>query len=313
MSLTTSCPHAASILRFLAQRSEQLEGFHSGNARLVVQQFCDFLDRDDVLGFVSQALQRRVDTAPRGWHERALREGRVPPLPEDPAACMAFRYAALKLIRMDKLDLRHFVTNLFPGSYLDEKLMRWKRLIVHPFGADCRTLAAGLIARLPEGDWVDMAALIDGYLDGPFQQEGFGPRAWTDEDDRRVEAEEKARKDGRAPPPRPASGRAAPSSRATGPGATGPGATGSGAQTAGDASSRAALDDLAGALRADALTDVEREDLLLDVAALRVELERPRRARARIQARLDEMASRVAGAAGAAAACARARAALGDT
>ncbi len=291
MSLTTSRPHAESILRFLEQRSEQLEVFHSGNARLVVQQFCDFLDRDDVLGFVAQALHRRVDTAPKAWHERALREGHVPPLPDDPAACMAFRYAVLKLIRMDKLDLRHFVTNLFPGSYLDEKLMHWKRLIVHPFGADCRTLSRGLIARLPQGDWVDMAALVDEYLDGPFQQEGFGPRAWTDEDDRRVEAEEKARKEGRTPPPPAARPAAAPR----------------------DATPAAALDALEAALRAGALADDARHDLLLDVAALRVELERPRRARERLLARLDDVAARAATVGAAVDACARARAALGES
>lgn len=285
MSLTTSRPHAESLLRFLEQRSEQLELFHSGNARLVIQQFCDFFDRDDVLCYVSQALQRRVETSPKAWHERALREGRVPPLPDDPAACMAFRYAVLKQVRMDKLDLRHFVSNLFPGSYLDEKLMHWKRLIVHPFGADCRTLSRGLIARLPAGDWVDMSALVDEYLDGPFREEGFGPRAWNDDDDRRVEAEEEARKQGRALPPPPA-----PSAPARGDDA------------------HAALDALEAALRSASLSDADRGDLLLDVAALRVELERPRRALERIGARLDDVAAR---AAETAQACDRVRAALG--
>lgn len=283
MSLTTSRPHAASMLRFLEQRSEQLETFHSGNARLVVQQFCDFLDRDDVLSMLSQTLQRRVDTSPKAWNERALREGQAPPLPADPAACMAFRYATLKLVRMDKLDLRHLVTNVFPGSFLDEKLMHWKRLIVHPFGADCRTLARGLTDRLPEGDWVDLAALLDDYLDGPFVTEGFGPRAWGDEDDRAVEAAEAARKArplDRAPE-RPAAQAERPAPQA-------------------------ALDALEAALRQGAPEDL-RGDLLLDVAALRLELERGRREAARMAARLDDVAAR---APAAREACARVRAAL---
>ncbi|MCO5169259.1 MAG: hypothetical protein M9894_23185 [Planctomycetes bacterium] len=289
MSLTTSRPHAASMLRFLEQRSEQLEVFHSGNARLVVQQFCDFLDRDDVLSFLSQTLQRRVDTSPKAWHERALREGSAPPLPEDPAACMAFRYATLKLVRMDKLDLRHLVSNVFPGSYLDEKLMHWKRLIVHPFGADCRTLARGVTARLPEGDWVDLAALLDEYLDGPFVAEGFGPRAWSDADDEAVEVAEAARRAGRTPDERPATP-----------------ATPAPPTTAGGGDARAALDALEAAVRQTG--EEARGDLLLDVAALRLELERGRRERARMAARLDDVAAR---APAAREACARVRAAIG--
>lgn len=296
MTLTTSRPHAESLMRFLKQRSEQLEVFHSGNARLIVQQFCDFFDRDDIVSFVAQGLLRRLDTSPKMWHEQALRDGQLPPMPATRAGCMAFRYAVLKQIRMDKLDLRHFVSNLFPGSYLDEKLMRWKRLIVHPFGSDCRTLADGIIARLPEGDWVDMEALVGEYLDGPFETEGFGPRAWDDADDRRVEDEEKRRKEGRAP--------AAAAPRETPAAAT---QKNTRVHTA-DATADAALDALEADVRR--LADAAQGDLLLDVAALRVELTRGHREAARIEARLADVAASVAPDGALRAACDRVRAAL---
>jgi hypothetical protein len=300
VSRSTSRPHAESLLRFLAQRADQLEVFHSGNARLVIQGFCDFVDRDDVISLLIQALERRRTLGPKAWHDQAVREGKVPPLPEDPAACMAFRYAVLKLVRMDKIDLRYFVTNLFPGSYLDEKLMHWKRLIVHPFAADCRTAAKGVAARLGDDEWVDLSAIIDEYLDGPFQTEGFGPRAWGDEDDRRVEAEEAARKQG---------GPAAASAPGPGPDLAGA-AHVAHVASAGAAPAQArgaALAALEAAVRAAAdLAPAEREDLLLDVAALGVELERRERAVERLRARLDDLAARPA----LAEAARRARAAL---
>jgi hypothetical protein len=293
MTLTTSRPHAESLMRFLKQRSEQLEVFHSGNARLIIQQFCDFFDRDDIVSFIAQGLLRRLDTSPKVWHEQALREGQLPPMPATRAGCMAFRYAVLKQVRMDKLDLRHFVSNVFPGSYLDEKLMRWKRLIVHPFGSDCRTLADGVIARLPEGDWVDMEALVGEYLDGPFESEGFGQRAWDDADDRRVEDEEKQRKEGRVPAAAP-------------PRETSVAATQKTTRAHADDAADAALDALDAAVRQATLDDAARGDLLLDVAALRVELTRGRREVARFEARLADVAAR----GGLAAACDRVRAAL---
>lgn len=279
---------AESLLRFLKQRSEQLERFHSGSARLVMQQFCDFFDRDDVVGVLAQALARRAPMTAKAWYDAAQARGAPPPLPEDPTACMALRYALIKHVRMEKIDLRYFVTTHYPGSFLDEKLMHWKRLVVHPFGADCRALADLVIGGLaPGAEWVDLAATFDEVLDSDrWKALAFGPRAWSDEDDRKAEEEEKRarlRVGGRDDAPAPA----APAPAAPAPAAPAPAAPAAAAPSSAERV-EAALDALLAAIES---SQGERaHDLRLDVAALRLEARRPTPRPERAAARLEAIA-----------------------
>jgi hypothetical protein len=283
VSQSTPRDRAASLLKFLGERLELFERFHSANYRLVLQSFFDFFDRDDVIGEVQKVLARRAPTTAKAWYERAVKTGAVPPLPDVPAEAFAMRYALLKHVRMDKVDLRYFATNHVPGGFLDEKLMHYKRLVAHPFAADCRTFVRLATARL-EGEWVDVGAVTEEVLDSDaFAAAAFGPRPWNDEDDRKVEAAEKAAKkklsDAPAPAPAPPveAARAAP------------------APVEAPAPEAQAEDDaaLVEALRAlDAAAAEADGDLRLDLLALRIELGRATRRPDRLAARLDDLAGR---------------------
>jgi hypothetical protein len=202
------------------------------------------------------------------------------------------------------VDLRFFASNLFPGKFLDEKLMHWKRLLVHPFGEDCRTVARALLARLGDAEWVDVAALVDEYLDGPFRTEGFGPRAWTDQDDARVDADEKKRKaallggddpDRKAPVAPPAAARSAPAKplRST--------IVARRTVEATDAGLSAALE----ALSADLEAAGETRDWRVDVEALRLEARRQQRRVDRMRGRVQALQASSGGDDAVARACAR--------
>ncbi len=300
MTVDTTRGRATSQLRFLAQRVELFERFHSANSRQVVRAFVEELERDDVLGYLAQALTRRAVVSPRGWLDEAQASGRVPPLPDDPVSAMALRWGVIKQVKLEKVDLRYFVSNLFPGAFLDEKLMGFKRLIVHPFAEDCRRLSAALLRDLGEAEWVDVEAAIEAYLDDGLRREGFGPGAWSDADDARVEAEEKAAKAARvglegraaaaspptAPPARPEAPAAAPPapvSQVSPVPAAPPG---------GDAAPADRLAALRSALAARSDLDAGvRHDLGLDLDALALELARPRPQAARIAARLADLAA----------------------
>lgn len=284
MSLTTARQRAESILRFLPQRVSGMETFHIANYRLALAGFCDELERDDVLEHLWRVFQERQPGPVRAWYRDAQASGELPPFPADPAACFALRYMLMKHVRMDKVDLRFFVTHLFPGSHLNERLMHWKRLVVHPFAADCRTLSRGVIARLGDAEWVDMKAELDAYLDGPFQEEGWGPRTWTDADDEAAEAAEAAPEtDAAATAPAPTPAAAATAAPSPAAGAPLPQAAGAAADPL-----EAALGDLDAA--AAALGDAGR-DLRRDVAALRLEGRRRTRRPDRIRARLATLAA----------------------
>ncbi len=325
MSQSTPRDRAASLLKFLGERVELFERFHSANYKLACQGFFDFFDRDDVIGEVQKALSRRAPTSAKAWYERANQSGAVPPLPDGPAEAFAMRYALLKHVRMDKVDLRYFSTNHFPGGFLDEKLMNYKRLVVHPFAADCRTLARLATARL-EDEWVDVGALTDEVLDSDeFAAQALGPRAWTDEGDQKVEAAEKAAKRGfggagkgnpgrseaavdplgqadpetgrpRSDPGSPAAGGAKPSAPAPVAPAPPPAAPDSGAQDPGPEADAQALSEALAALEAAASEGEgnEADDLRKELLALRVELGRGTRRPARIAARLDALAAHAA-------------------
>lgn len=269
MSASTHRDQAESLLRFLEQKVGQFETFHVANYRHAINGFCDWFVRDDVNGIVANALYQRVPTDVLAWCERAQRESKLPELPQDPAAVFAFRWMTLRILRREKLDLRYFISILFSGNYLNEKLMRWKRLIVHPFAEDCRRLSKAVIERLPADGWVDLDALVGEVLDGPFKEIGFGPRPWTSDDDDEPAAEEAA-----ATPSAESAPEAAPAPAATP------------APTA-DAVTRA-LDALEAAVQTAALPT--RADQLIDVRALRLERERGAFLAARFRARLADLA-----------------------
>ena len=183
MSGVLATQRVESQLRYLHQTLERFEAFHAANARLLVREFCDFFTQDDVIGIVAGALFDRIPTSPKDWHDRAELEKSLPPLPQDPLGAFAFRWGCLRLLRRGKIDLNYFVTNHFRGSHLNEMLMHWKRLVVHPFAADCRVLVAGLLEQLGDDEWIGFHQVVVDYLDGPFAARGFGPRSWTDADD----------------------------------------------------------------------------------------------------------------------------------
>jgi hypothetical protein len=243
-------------LPYLIEQVTRFETFHIGNAKLALNDFCDLFTTDDVLGQIWESLRPHLDLSAKGWYEEANRSGQVPALPTDPTSCMAFRFAALRLVRRQKVDLKHFVTNLFLGAHLNERLMHWKRLIVHPFAADCRAIARDLPGLLPDTEWVLLTDVLPPYLADTFPGVAFGPRAWTDADD---EAEEALSS------PQPA-----------------------------EAADPDPLRDALGALKTTVqsanLGPSLRADLVLDIRALQQECERPTFLRERFLARLDSVA-----------------------
>lgn len=251
--------HVASHLDWLVQRIDALEAFHVANAKLVLNDFCDWFVRDELAAQLAEAIRYPSDAAQR-WYEQANREQRIPPLPEDPIAAMGFRFSALRLVRREKVDLKYFVANNFPGSHLNETLMHYKRLIVHPFAADCRLFAELGHARLGDEEWVLLRPFIADILEGELRARAFGPRAWTDADDEAAEAAAAA-----PPPARPA----APP-RAADP-----------------------LAEALAALEAEVAATGD-PDLALDLEALRLEAARPTQRTDRLHARLGALASHAA-------------------
>lgn len=269
MSHSASVPHAASRLEFLVQRLPAFERFHAGDARLRVNELVDLVERDDVLGAMRQGLETALTRSAQEWYEEGYRTSALPALPAEPAAACALRWALLRRLRQDKVDLRQFVASTCPGAHLNEKLMAWKRLVVHPLAHDLRALCELLGLRLV-GEWADVEALTREALAGPFAARAFGPRAWDDEDDRRAEAEEEQARARPAPlAPAPTVGEPAP----------GP--------------ARVTWEQLVVALEAAIGTvaaPLVREDLLRDAQALRLEGWRSTRRPARILARVEAMA-----------------------
>lgn len=257
MSGVIAVQRAGSQLRYLKQMVENFEGFHAANFTREINQFCDFFTQDDVIGLISRALFQRIPTSPQAYQDRVQASGVVEALPEEPVAAFAFRWGILRLIRRGKVDLRFFVSNHFPGAHLNEMMMNWKRLIVHPFAEDCRTISDGLQERLGDDDWVRFEALVADYLDGPFAEVGFGPRAWNDDDDDAAEGDESA-----------------PATKKPSAGTT-PSLSGA----------LSALEAAVNAIHAPA-----RDDLLRDVAALRLEVTRRDVEGDRIRRRLESMA-----------------------
>lgn len=253
MSGVIARQRAESQLRYLEQTLERFEAFHAANSNLLIREFCDFFTQDDVVGIIASALFERIPFSPKDWHDRAESSGSVLPLPEDPIGAFAFRWGCLRLLRRKKVDLRYFVTNHFQGSHLNEMLMNWKRLIVHPFAADCRVLVQDLLEGFGDEEWVRFHGVVADYLDGPFAERGFGPRSWGDDDD----AAEAA---------------TAPAPSAASPPAASP-------------DFDQALDALEAAVRASAGS----ADGIKDVEALRLEGQRPTRLPARIRARLASL------------------------
>lgn len=275
MTRSASVPHAASRLEFLVQRLEAFERFHSGDARLRIQELVDLIERDDVLG----CLRRAVEEAQRGsaqeWFEVGFRIGSLPPLPEEPAAALGLRWSILRRVRQDKVDLRQFVATTCPGAHLNEKLMHWKRLVVHPLAHDLRALC-DLVREELQGEWADIEAVTGAVLRGSFAARAFGSRPWNDEDDARATAAEQAARPRREPPASPAAPAPPP-----------PGSAPSPALPASEAWS------LALARLEAAIATVPAplgDDLQRDAQALRLEGWRPTRQPARIEARLRSLA-----------------------
>ncbi len=173
---------AESALRFLPQKIATFEPFHTANHMLLVRDFVDHMERDDVLTHLIAALRRRMSITGRSWAEQTGKAGAPHPLPEDPVAAIALRFDLLKQVRLEKIDLRHLTASYYPGEHLNERLMHWKRSIVHPLAEDLRRLAKVLLEKLPDGDRFDMEELSGDVLDA-FGPSAFGPRAWTDADD----------------------------------------------------------------------------------------------------------------------------------
>jgi hypothetical protein len=257
---------ALSQLNYLKQYVERFETFHAANSKKEIREFMDFFSQDDVIGHVSRALFERMSMSAAAWHAEVQAGSKILPLPDDPVECFAFRLGTLRLCRRNKLDLRFFVANHFSGSHLNEMLMNWKRLIVHPFAADCRRFADAAVAALPESEWVDFEPHIHTVLDGAFRKTAFGPRAWTDADEKAEEAAEAKSN--------PAPAAANPSTTPT---------------------LASALDSLEAAVRSYLLRAAARkgvgDDLLRDVQALRLETQRRVPMRPRTLARLAAIAS----------------------
>jgi hypothetical protein len=159
-----------------------METFHGANYLLLLKEYGEFLERDDVLMHVLAGLRRHLSLGGKAWADEAVKRGATPPLPEDPVACFAFRWDHMRVVKIEKVDLRYFVTCFYPGSHLNEKLMHWKRAIVHPFAEDMRRLGRVLLERLPREERIDLEGLVAGAL-ADFGPHAFGPRAWTDADD----------------------------------------------------------------------------------------------------------------------------------
>lgn len=273
----TPTQRAESALRFLQQKTQRFESFHAANFQLIVREFVEFLERDDVLLFLVRALKGRITITAQSWYQDTVRKNAVAPMPQDPIACFAFRYDVIRLVRLEKIDLRYIASSFYPGAHLNEKLMYWKREVVHPFGEDCRRFAERAIAALPAADqqgYVDALALFSTQLD-LYAPEAFGSRAWGDKDDEKAEAQEKAKKAPIADAP------AAPAPPAS-PAASAPAAP---------ADLGSALDALERAvLEAHGLDD--RDDLTADVRALRLEAARSKPRAERALARLGELEKR---------------------
>src|SRR5581483_8461132 len=128
------------------------EPFHAANHMLAIKDLIDHLEKDDVLTHVVAALRRRGALAGRTWADESVKAGAPRPLPEEPVAALALRLDVLKQVKLEKLDLRYFAASFYPGEHLNERLMHWKRSIVHPLAEDLRRLAALLLERLPQDE-----------------------------------------------------------------------------------------------------------------------------------------------------------------
>lgn len=270
---------------YAVEQSQRFESFHAANADLEIRAFVQLFTQDDVLTRIWEALRLHLDLAAADWHAQA--EGMtVAPLPSSPPAAMAFRFAVFRYAQRKKVDLRHFVSNHFPGEHLNARLMEWKRLFVHPFAADLRLLVERIERHLPQDEWVDLDAALAETLGTDIAQDGFGPRLWTDADDAAWEAAEAAKR-GQAP-----SASAVEEAPAQGD------SDESGAAAEAVLQLGEALQALRGQL---AEADFEAEashDLTLDLDALDLELERPTFHSERFAARLGALESHPALAAG---------------
>jgi hypothetical protein len=269
-----------SRLSYAVEQSQRFEAFHAANADLEIRAFVQLFTQDDVLTRVWEGLRLHLDLAASDWHAQA--EGMtVAPLPSSAPAAMAFRFAVFRYAQRKKVDLRHFVSNHFPGEHLNARLMEWKRLFVHPFAADLRLLVERIERHLPQDEWVDLDAALAETLNTDIAQDGFGPRIWTDADDAAWEAAEAAKKAGQSAP----APVAPPASSADSSGAAAAEAV---LQLGG------ALQALRQELSAEGYDAEAHHDLTLDLDALELELERPTFHSVRFAARLDALATRPA-------------------
>lgn len=173
---------AESALRFLPQKISLFEPFHTANHMLLIRDFMDHMERDDVLTHLVAAVRRRMSVTGRQWADDTGKKGAPSPLPEDPIAALALRLDVLKQVKLEKIDLRYFSASFYPGEHLNERLMHWKRAIVHPLAEDLRRLSKALLARLPADERFDMEELSSDVLD-EFGPAAFGSRSWTEADE----------------------------------------------------------------------------------------------------------------------------------
>lgn len=268
-----------------------MEPFHAANYRAALADYVDYFERDDVLLHLLAALRRRATTTARDWNDESLKKGTAAPLPADGLACLALRYDLLRTaVKSDKFDLRYFVSCLFPGSHLNEKLMHWKRLVVHPLAADVRRLGELVLERLPATEWVETDDVVPAALEA-LAREAFGPRSWTDADD---EATTRAEEAARARAQRSAlgtSGEPAPAAHSTA--ISHPPEKGD-SPTAAAPDLEEALAALGRAVASSGQLDAdERHDLALEVRILALEAKKSSpEARDRLRSRLDAIGAR---------------------
>jgi hypothetical protein len=256
-----------------------MEPFHVGNFRPILQEYVDYVDRDDVLSQVVAGLRRHLTRTGRDWNDASRKKNEAEPLPADPLGSFALRYDLMRTaVKHDRFDLRNFVTSLYPGSHLNEKLMHWKRAIVHPFAADFRNLGVLLLERLPKDEWFELEGPIQQALDA-LAPVAFGPRAWTDADD---EAASRAEETAKAQAKRSALGGKSESSP-----------DGPAPATAAPETFASALEALGRAVESSSgLAPDDRHDLALEVKILALEVQRRAPgAGARLRSRLDAVAS----------------------
>lgn len=197
MSRPAFVPHVIARLDLLDRRLEALEGLAASDAGPGLGELTGLLAGDDVLGALRAALEETPTGSARVWFEEGLRAGAFPALPDEPAAACALRWSLVNRVHHAQVDLTALLECVSPSAQTSDpsapgQMVAWHRLVVRPLLHDLRLIGRLVRARL-EGESAAVQALTGEVLAGPFAAEGFGPRAWDDQDQQRKVAASAAR------------------------------------------------------------------------------------------------------------------------